>query len=128
MRGVLRCRPRRHRITVVRCAVGIPIIVFWYLILSNDQPATGTGRSGEMLFKFDYDHAEKKVGNLPDGMKGNIEEAERALPPPAKHRFNDGDLEIEKAGGNFTVEGMLKPNVSLVFVCTKLYSKNGWLL
>ena len=64
-----------------------------------------------MLFKFDYDHVEEKVENVPDDVRDDVLEAQQAL-APARHRVDEGDLEMEKAGGNFTVEGMLKPDVS----------------
>jgi len=120
MNGILRCVPRCYRSTVFRCAVGFTVIVMLHLFLSSDQPVTGSVRSNKMLFKFD--NHQEKFENLPDDLKGEVEDLQQVL-APIRHRLGEGDLEVDEAGRNFTVEGMLKPDVSYVFDCNKLSSK-----
>ena len=73
-----------------------------------------------MLFKFD--NHQEKFENLPDDLKGEVEDLQQVL-APIRHRLGESDLEVDEAGRNFTVEGMLKPDVSYVFDCNKLSSK-----
>ena len=123
MGSILHCYvPRWCWIIVFVCVVACVVISNLYLCLPNVQPATGHVGSDEKL--FDYHQVDVKVGNLSDDVRGDVEDAPQ-VPAPASHRLDQGDSEMKRAGVNFTVKALLKPDVSYVFIWTKLSSKRG---
>jgi len=143
MGSILHCYvPRWCWIIVFVCVVAYVVISNLYLCLPNVQPATGYVGSDEKLFDYhqvdvkvgnlsddvrgdvedapqvpapDYHQVDVKVGNLSDDVRGDVEDAPQ-VPAPVSHRLDQGDSEMKRAGVNFTVKALLKPDVSYVFI------------